>query len=159
MIQNNYLFFFIIIIFAGIIIYLFNELRLKENSIQNHKETINSFKEKLIQVKNENLLLQQKSSFIEKQSDKMIEQFKSLSHETVASQSFSFIKVIEDHIHKIKTTNQEESFKNKSSIKEVLLPMENTINNFEKIINSFENKTSIDNREIFSKLSDRKSVV
>jgi DNA recombination protein RmuC len=153
MIEYSSIFPFVVIIFLGIIIYLINEIRIKDNDINLLKETINSYKEKLAQMKNDNLLLQQKAVFVERQSDKMIEQFKSLSHETVASQSFSFIKVIEDHIHKIKTTNQEENFKNKSSIKEVLLPMENVIHNFEKIINSFENKTSIDNREIFSKLS------
>ena len=153
MIPYNLLFSLIIIIFLSIIIYLMNEIRIKENQCNLQKETINSYKEKLTQIKNDNLLLQQKAMFVEKQSDKMIEQFKSLSHETVASQSFSFIKVIEDHIHKIKTTNQEESFKNKSSIKEILTPVENTIANFEKIIQSFESKTSIDNREIFSKLS------
>lgn len=142
-----------IILLVGIIIYLLILLKEKNNDNKSNENIIFNLKEKYLQIKNENLILQQKNNFIEIQSNKMIDQFKSLSTETVASQSFSFIKVIEDHIHKIKITNQEESSKAKYSIKEILSPIENTIHNFEKIIHSFENKTNIDNREIFSKLS------
>jgi DNA recombination protein RmuC len=151
----NYLYFltFIIILLAGSVVYLLFLFKNQQNDNQEQNILINTLKEKLIQSKNENLLLQQKALFVEKQSEKMIEQFKSLSHETVASQSFSFIKVIEDHIHKIKTSSQEENTRTHSSIKEILNPIENTINNFEKVIHHFESKTSIDNREIFNKLS------
>ena len=109
--------------------------------------------EKLLQLKNENLVLIQKNIYIEKQSEKMVEQFKSLSNETVSHQSYNFIKVIEDHISKLKTASKEETSKAKNSLQEVLNPMENTMRNFEKVIQSFETKTSFDNREIFSKLS------
>ncbi len=149
----EYLFIFIIIGLGWALGFLLYLLYGQNQQNQSQSLVINTLKEKLLQVKNENLLIQQKAIFVEKQSEKMIEQFKSLSHETVATQSFSFIKVIEDHIHKIKTSNQEENSKTKFTIKEILTPIENTIHNFEKVIHSFENKTSIDNREIFNKLS------
>ena len=149
----EYLFIFITVCLSLAMVFLIYLLYSQQKENENQLITINTLKEKLLQMKNDNLLIQQKAMFVEKQSEKMIEQFKSLSHETVATQSFSFIKVIEDHIHKIKTSNQEENSKTKSTIKEILNPIENTIHNFEKVINSFENKTSIDNREIFNKLS------
>jgi DNA recombination protein RmuC len=155
MILNNLIYLMApsIILLIVVIIYLLIIIHQKNHDNKNNEILIFNLKEKFLQIKNENLILQQKNNFIESQSNKMIEQFKSLSTETVASQSFSFIKVIEDHIYKIKTSHQEENSKAKYSIKEVLLPLENTIHNFEKLIHSFENKTSVDNREIFSKLS------
>ena len=141
------------LLLAVIIIYLMILLKQKQDEIIEKDTVIQGIKDKYLEIKNENALLKQKNIFIEQQGNRMIDQFKSLSHETVASQSFSFIKIIEDHIHKMKSTNQEENQKYKSSMKEILLPMENTIQNFEKIMASFDSKTSVDNREIFSKLS------
>jgi hypothetical protein len=94
MLFKEYIYFFIIITLIFIIGYLLYLLKLHQNKDGDQNTIINGLKDKLLQLKNENLLVQQKAIFIEKQSEKIIEQFKSLSHETVASQSFSFIKIL-----------------------------------------------------------------
>jgi DNA recombination protein RmuC len=131
-------FFFIIIVLSYFLINLNKKNKNNKKEISDLNNTIRLLEDEKLKINTELSFLKEKENILNKTKDSLSDTFKALSLESLENNSKNFINLANEVFHKYQQNASNELSKKQTAIEELIKPVKDTLNNFDKKILDLE---------------------